>query len=618
MRETKFIEQNKEKWAEYEQLLLKNEVDADKLHELFVHITDDLAYARTYYPNRSLRAYLNGLANRVFQRINVRPSFPFAGIKRFWSQDLPQVTYDSRKALLASFILFAIAFMVGVLSCTIDPEFPRVILGDGYVDMTLENIKKGDPMAVYKDRDMFGMSGHIAINNLWVAFITLMSGMIASIGTVFIMLKNGVMVGAFQYLFIQEGLFRESFLAIWIHGTLEISAIIIAGGAGLLAGSGWIFPGTFTRLESFKLSLVRGMKLFFGIVPIIILAAIFEGYLTRATDTPDSIRAAFILGSLAFIVWYFMVLPWQVANRKHDNLQKENELPASFVLEIKTNEIKGVGRVFNETIGVFIKRFSSIGGSTALLSLIFTIALYFFHIKDNSASGIFFREFLGTLDGAKRLLYFKSLHWVQWLHLLFFPFVSLLAFQSTRKEMPDIHGNGKNQTNRLFAFGLLVASFWFICGGMQYENYLVTLFMLTLVVPFICFWSYQLYAKDTNSPGLFQLYPTAHLFINGTYVTLFAAMFYLFLETPVYGFLTEMLASNTLQGTETVGTEIYTVVTTFLCVWFAYLAVALISIAAALTHHSAVEKEYALSLFANIAQVGTQKKIRGLMKESGE
>jgi uncharacterized membrane protein SpoIIM required for sporulation len=615
MRETKFIEQNKAKWSEYEQMLQEKDMDADKLNELFVHITDDLAYARTYYPNRSVRSYLNGLANRVFQKIQTRQTFPLQGIKRFWSHELPQITYDSRKALFASFLFFVIAFAIGMLSCTIDPEFPRVILGDGYVDMTLENIKKGDAMAVYKDKEMFGMSGRIAVNNLYVAFITMIYGMLASIGTVFIMLYNGIMVGAFQYLFVQEGVFWESFLTIWIHGTLEISAIIIAGGAGLVAGSGWIFPGTFTRLESFRLSLVRGVKLFLGVVPIIILAAFFEGYLTRATDTPDWVRAAFITMSLAFIVWYFIVLPWQVAHRKHDNSEKEQDLPASYVLDINGREVKSAGRIFNETMGVFIKHFSVLGGYSALLSAVFTALLYFFYIQGQGNSGVFLREFLGAMEGAKRLLYFKSLHPVQWLHILSFPTVCILAYRATRSEMPDQADRPHQRSNQIAGFGLLVAGFWIVCSSMQYENYMVTLFMLTVVTPFICLWGYQLYTKNDESRGLFQLFPFLNLYVSGTYITLFGLLFYLFFETEVYEFLTEIMASNTLQGNTKSGTVLYTVLTTFLCVWIAYMMVALMAISAALTQHSAVEKEYALSLFEGIDEIGTQKKIRGLMKE---
>ena len=69
MRETNFINQNKEKWKELERTLQLGKKDPDKLNDLFVKITDDLSYSRTFYPNRSVRVYLNSLAQQIFYSI---------------------------------------------------------------------------------------------------------------------------------------------------------------------------------------------------------------------------------------------------------------------------------------------------------------------------------------------------------------------------------------------------------------------------------------------------------------------------------------------------------------------------------------------------------------------
>jgi uncharacterized membrane protein SpoIIM required for sporulation len=272
MKETKFIEQNREKWADFEQMLREDRRDPEKLNDLFIQITDDLSYARTFYPNRSVRVFLNSLAQRVFHNIYRGRRFPAERLRLFWTDELPRIMWESRRALLLSFALFVLAFGIGVVSSMINPDFARVILGDQYVDMTLANIENGDPMAVYKDSGPLGMTAGITANNLFVALRTAIFGVLASIGTVFIMLYNGVMVGAFQYFFVEQGVFWESFLTIWIHGTLEISAIIIAGAAGLVAGSGLLFPGTYRRVQAFQITMRRGLKIFIGIVPIIVLA----------------------------------------------------------------------------------------------------------------------------------------------------------------------------------------------------------------------------------------------------------------------------------------------------------------------------------------------------------
>ncbi|MFK7935862.1 MAG: stage II sporulation protein M, partial [Saprospiraceae bacterium] len=229
MRETKFIEQNKDKWAAFERVLKDEGKSPEALDKLFVQITDDLSYSRTFYPNRSVRVYLNGLAQQIFVRIYKNRKSDRNRLFTFWTDELPQLLYNARRELLLSFLIFALGLLIGILSGAMDSDFAEVILGERYVEMTLKNIRSGDPMAVYKESSPFGMSFGITINNLWVAFLTFVMGVFASIGAILILFRNAVMVGVFQYFFIEQALFIESFLTIWTHGTLEISAIIIAG-----------------------------------------------------------------------------------------------------------------------------------------------------------------------------------------------------------------------------------------------------------------------------------------------------------------------------------------------------------------------------------------------------
>ena len=102
MKETKFIEQNKEKWADFEEMLHEKRHDPEQLNDLFIQITDDLSYARTFYPNRSVRMYLNTLAQRVFHNIYRGKRFPAERLRRFWTDELPQLFWEERRALLLS------------------------------------------------------------------------------------------------------------------------------------------------------------------------------------------------------------------------------------------------------------------------------------------------------------------------------------------------------------------------------------------------------------------------------------------------------------------------------------------------------------------------------------
>lgn len=182
--------------------------------------------------------------------------------------------------------------------------------------MTNENIAKGDPFGVYKSENEFVMFWMIAKNNLTVTAITFVSGITLSVGTLYNLFKNGMMVGCFQYLFISKGLGLKSVLVIWIHGTLEISTIILAGAAGLIMGNSVLFPKTYSRFASLKRGALDGLKLMLGISPIVVTAAIFESFITRHTEMPVWLSTSILVTSFLFIIWYVIIYPVYVSKNK--------------------------------------------------------------------------------------------------------------------------------------------------------------------------------------------------------------------------------------------------------------------------------------------------------------
>lgn len=361
MKESKFIEQNKDEWVGFEKLLDSDSKDPDKLSDFFIKITDDLSYARTFYNNRSIRVYLNNLCQQLFYKVYRAPKKRKGeGIKNFWLVELPQVAHESKREILASLFIFLLAVAIGVVSSINDPQFAKVILGDEYIAMTVENIESGDPMAVYKKMNEMDMFLGITLNNLLVSVKTFLLGILWAAGSVIILLYNGIMVGAFQYFFIERGLFQESFLTIWMHGTFEMSAIVIAGASGLVLGRGVIDPGSYTRLQSFQLAAKKAAKLFLGIVPIIIGAALIESFLTRYTEVPDSIRLVVILLSLIFMFFQFWWLPLKVS-KSNTKAQRKEKLQASpnFTVSYE-GVIKSAGDVLRDTFLLYRKFGTSI------------------------------------------------------------------------------------------------------------------------------------------------------------------------------------------------------------------------------------------------------------------
>lgn len=374
MKETRFIAQNKEKWLESENLLTQDRKEPEKLSTLFTQVVDDLSYSRTYYPNRSVKVYLNKIAREYFSIIYSRQRDKKNQFRLFWVDELPQIIIYCRKELLVALLFFCLSVSIGVFSSMKDPQFVSSILGDQYVAMTKANIEKGDPMAVYKSGNQVDMFLGITFNNLMVAFRTYVFGIFLSIGSLAILMYNGIMVGCFQYFFIERGLFAESALTIWLHGTLEISSIILAGGAGLTLGSGLVFPGTYSRLQAFQISGIRSLKLMLGISPIFVFAAIIESFLTRYTDVPDFIRLLLILLSLTLIVGYFVVYPWMKSRAGFESPIKEAKLSASAEEPTNFQTIKNNAELLKDAFLFYRNKFSKMFPWILGVSVVITAA----------------------------------------------------------------------------------------------------------------------------------------------------------------------------------------------------------------------------------------------------
>lgn len=306
MREALFIKQNSEKWQQFEQMQTH---DPDELAQRFINLTDDLAYAKTFYPQSKTTAYLNGLTARFHQSIYKNKKEKSNRFISFWKTELPLLFKKYEMQLLYAFLFFLVFALMGALSAKYDNRFVRLILGDGYVNMTDANIAKGDPFGVYKHENPFLMFFTIAANNIFITFECFVGGVFFTLGSLYALLKNGIMLGSFEYYFFSKGLGLQSVLVIWIHGTLEISAIIIAGAAGLVLGNSILFPKTFTRTESFKRGAKDGTKIVIGLVPIFLTAAFFESFVTRHTEMPVWLSVTILFLSLLFIVCYVIVYP---------------------------------------------------------------------------------------------------------------------------------------------------------------------------------------------------------------------------------------------------------------------------------------------------------------------
>jgi uncharacterized membrane protein SpoIIM required for sporulation len=316
MREALFIKRNRDKWIRYQR---EQTQDPDEQAERFITLLDDLAYSRTFYPQSKVTRWINNIAVGIYQNIYQNKKERFGRLWTFWTTELPLLVRKHHRIFLFTFIFFITCVAIAVVSSSQDDFFVKAILGEDYVQMTEDNISKGDPFGVYKDDDKFTMFIRIASNNIKVALKTFVFGIFFGIGSLYILFTNGLLVGSFEYLFFAKGLGWESIMVIWVHGTIEISAIVIAGAAGLIVGSSILFPGTYSRFESFRQGIRDALKIALALIPFLLLAALLESYVTYLMGNtftskgtggmPIWAGASILAVSVWIIGWYFIWYP---------------------------------------------------------------------------------------------------------------------------------------------------------------------------------------------------------------------------------------------------------------------------------------------------------------------
>lgn len=617
MRETGFIKQNKEKWKEFEKTLEHKDSDPDKLNNLFIQITDDLSYSRTFYPNRSVRVYLNNLAQQIFHSIYKNKKTQWSRLLYFWTDELPHLVYNAKKEFQLSLFIFLLSFAIGAFSSAMDPDFPRVILGDTYVDMTIENIESGDPMAVYKQRGEFGMSLGITANNLYVAFLTFVLGVFFGIGSGAVLISNGVMVGAFQYFFIDKGLFWESFLTIWTHGTLEISAIIIAGAAGMTMGRGLVFPGTLTRLQAFQISARRGIKLMIGIVPIFILAGFIEGYLTRYTETPDIIRALFILVCLFFIIGYFIIYPALKARQGFKKEIKDTRLPPDALQTIDYDRINSSGEIFSTTFIFFKKYLRQITLTAVAAGVLFCLAVFSTTV-DTQGVQLFLHpaEVFGGIGVIGQYFVHQNIPLLPLINVVIFSFV---AFVPVTLMADNADPESKKWPYHVFNYFKITVPVTVFQLIMMTDSWF-TFFLIFFALPVLLLWVYVMVWEQKN---LFSSLGRTFSFASNNYGKMLSSffifyltgfLFYTFIDTSLIWFFFDVIGWNFSLDQNTMD-QFLSVLLAFTSVFFISLIFSMVVIGQSLQYYTLLEIEEAPSLKEKIKFIGGVKRIQGMEAE---
>jgi uncharacterized membrane protein SpoIIM required for sporulation len=313
----RWLEKRRPHWLRLEQLLalsgrgsiasLKS-AELQELALLYRQSASDLATVREDPASKQLAVYLNQLLGRAHNLIYMGRRANRSGIWTFSKDIYPAVFRETFPDTFAAFVLFLAGAFAGVLMGMADPSFMRHFLGPQMVDsierheMWTHSIVTVKPLA----------SSAILTNNISVAFSTFALGITAGIGTVWMMLLNGLMMGVVGVACWHEGMSLPLWSFVAAHGVLELPAIFIAGGAGIGIAKGLLFPGSLPRRESLVRAGGRSVRLVLGTIPILFVAGVVEGFVSP-TDLPYPLK--FLLaGALAtLLVLYLLRRPSDVA-----------------------------------------------------------------------------------------------------------------------------------------------------------------------------------------------------------------------------------------------------------------------------------------------------------------
>ena len=272
------------------------------LASLYRSVSADLAKARTNKVGNILTQELQKLTSRGYNQI-------YQGSQRQeWQQVKDFVLWGFPKVVRDTWVYIAIATGIFGLTALIawwyawqDPTFIALTVPDNIIstveedgELWMGSIVGVEPLA----------SSSITINNLKVSFAAIAGGIFAGLGTIFIMANNGIHIGAIATLVGKNNLAYPFWAFVLPHGSLELPAIFLAGGAGLLIGKALIFPGEYTRIDALKLNGVKAAQLLFGIIPMLLIAGTIEGFFSPSPIIPSPIKYLVGTGLFCLFILY--------------------------------------------------------------------------------------------------------------------------------------------------------------------------------------------------------------------------------------------------------------------------------------------------------------------------
>lgn len=307
----RWIGRREENWQRLDSLLRKVEQkklkslksgEIRELASLYRSVAADLARARTQEVGNTLIQSLQSLTTRAYTQIyQGSRKQEWQAAVQFYRWGFPAVVQQTFPYIATATALFIFGGLVAWWYAWQDPSFLSLIVPNQIIsqvrdkgELWMGSIVGIEPLA----------SSNIMINNISVSFVAVAGGITAGLYTIYIMIFNGLLIGAVATLVGQNNLAYPFWAFVFPHGALELPAIFFAGGAGFLIAKAIIFPGKYRRRDAIKFYGSLAAQLVFGIVPMLIIAGIIEGFFSPNPIIPDPIKYLAGMGLFIFLVLY--------------------------------------------------------------------------------------------------------------------------------------------------------------------------------------------------------------------------------------------------------------------------------------------------------------------------
>ncbi len=318
MNQSQFEQNHHEQWQQFRTLLESMEDNPAAMIAFDIPIEEfprryrrlcnhySLARARHYSP--ALVDSLHGLVLRGHRQLYQKKTRPVWAVVNFIAGDFPRTLRQQLPAFCLAFILFYLPLVSIGIATYRDPVLVYSLLGEpGVARMesmySPEGWKIGRTGAQRSETDV-RMFGYYIFNNISIGFRTFAGGIVFGIGSVFMLVFNGTMIGGMAGYLSHPPYDRVFWQFVLGHGALELTAIIISGAAGLLLGYSLIRPGRYRRLDSLRLQAPVALKLVMGAAAMFLGAAFIEAFWS-SFDLPVTAKYSFAGCAWTLVIVYF-------------------------------------------------------------------------------------------------------------------------------------------------------------------------------------------------------------------------------------------------------------------------------------------------------------------------